>query len=184
MVDGIGPPLSSAPGRATAAPPRAPGPRGVPLLGSLLELRRDPLSFMTQVAREYGDVVRLRVGLVDAYLLSHPDYVKEVLVTQQHSFKKGLGLESAKSVLGEGLLTSHGDFQRRQRRLIQPAFHRQRIQAYGSNMVQCAEDRRDRWGAGQEIDLHEEMTALTMAIVAKTLFGSEVEASLARSARR
>jgi cytochrome P450 len=145
------------------------------LLGSLFELRRDPLSFMTRVAREYGDVVRLRVGLADAYLVSHPDYVKEVLVTQQHSFKKGLGLEWAKSLVGEGLLTSYGDVHRRQRRLIQPSFHRQRIQAYGKTMVHYAEHRRDRWRSGQEIDLHEEMTALTMAIVAEALFGALVE---------
>ena len=160
---------------ALAVPPRAPGPRGVPFLGSLFELRRDPLSFMTRVAREYGDVVHLRVGLANAYLVSHPDYVKEVLVTQQHSFKKGLGLEWAKTVLGEGLLTSYGAVHVRQRRLIQPAFHRQRIGAYGQTMVHYAQRRCDLWHAGQEIDLLEEMTALTMAIVAKTLFGVEVE---------
>ena len=155
--------------------PGAPGPRGVPLLGSLLDLRSDPLSFMTRVAREYGDVAHVRVGMVDAYLVSHPDYVKEVLVAQQHSFKKGLGLEWARPLVGEGLLTSYGDFHVRQRRLIQPAFHRQRIHAYGQTMVQYAERRREGWGAGEEIDRHEEMTAPTMAIVAKTLFGVEVE---------
>jgi cytochrome P450 len=144
-------------------------------VGSLLELRRDPLSFMTRVAREYGDVARVRIGLANAYLVSHPEYVKEVLVTQQHSFKKGLGLEWAKSLLGEGLLTTYGGFHRRQRRLMQPSFHRQRIQAYGEIMVHYAEQRRDHWQPGQEIGLHEEMSALTMAIVAKALFGVEVE---------
>ena len=162
---------------AVAAPAfgRPPGPRGAPFVGSLFEMRRDPLVFFTRIAREHGDVVRFRVGPADVYLVSHPDLVKEVLVTQQHRFMKGRGLQWAKHFLGEGLLTSEGEFHRRQRRLSQPAFHRQRIESYGTTMVDFAIRTRDRWVAGREMALDREMMALTMAIVGKTLFDADVE---------
>ena len=92
------------------AAPRPPGPRGAPLVGSIFEMRRDHLGFFTRLAREYGDVAHFRLGRDDAYLISHPDLIKEVLVTQQHRFMKGRGLQWAKHFLGEGLLTSEGEF--------------------------------------------------------------------------
>ena len=154
---------------------RPPGPRGAPFVGSLFEMRRDPLAFFTRIAREHGDVVRFRVGRADVHLVSHPDLIKEVLVTQQHRFMKGRGLQWAKHFLGEGLLTSEGDFHRRQRRLSQPAFHRHRIQSYAGTMVDLALRTRDRWVTGREVALDHEMMALTMAIVGKTLFDADVE---------
>jgi cytochrome P450 len=163
---------AATPASASAHPP---GPRGAPLVGSLLEMRRDILAFFTRLAREYGDLVRFRIGPNDAYLVSHPDLIKDVLVTHQHSFMKGRGLQWAKSFLGEGLLTSEGEFHRRQRRLSQPAFHRQRIQAYGQTMVEHTLRARERWSNGREIALDREMMALTMAIVGKTLFDADVE---------
>ena len=154
---------------------RAPGPKGAPFVGSLFEMRSDPLGFFARIAREYGDVVRFRVGPTDVHLVSHPDLIKEVLVTQQHRFMKGRGLQWAKHFLGEGLLTSEGDFHRRQRRLSQPAFHRHRIQSYATTMVDFALRTRDRWACGREVALDREMMALTMAIVGKTLFDADVE---------
>lgn len=151
-----------------------PGPRGAPLVGSLLEMRRDILAFFSRLQREYGDVVRFRIGPRDSYLVSHPDLIKDVLVTHQHSFMKGRGLQWAKHFLGEGLLTSEGEFHRRQRRLSQPAFHRQRIQAYGHTMVEHTLRVRERFVAGRELALDREMMALTMAIVGKTLFGADI----------
>jgi cytochrome P450 len=144
-------------------------------VGSLFAMRRDTLAFFTGLAREHGDVARFRIGPATAYLVSHPDYVKEVLVTQQHRFMKGRGLQWAKHFLGEGLLTSEGEFHRRQRRLSQPAFHRSRIQAYADTMVAHALRTRECFSPGQAVDLDREMMALTMAIVAKTLFDADVE---------
>jgi cytochrome P450 len=151
------------------------GPKGPPVLGQLLAFRRDPLEFLTRIAREYpGDVVRFRPGPRDVYLLKHPDLVKEVLVTRQHDFSKSRGLEWAKLFLGEGLLTSEGEFHTRQRRLAQPAFHRQRIGAYADGMVRRTVLARDRWSAGQPLDVDAEMMRLTLAVVSSTLFGTDV----------
>jgi len=154
------------------------GPKGPPVLGQLLAFRRDPLEFLTRIAREYpGDVVRFRPGPRDSYLVKHPDLVKDVLVTRQHDFSKSRGLEWAKLFLGEGLLTSEGEFHTRQRRLAQPAFHRQRIGAYADDMVRRTVDARDRWSGGQVLDVDGEMMRLTLAVVSSTLFGTDVAAS-------
>jgi cytochrome P450 len=148
------------------------------MLGQLLAFRRDPIVFLTRIAREYpGDVVRFRPGPRDSYLVKHPELIKDVLVTRQHEFSKSRGLEWAKLFLGEGLLTSEGDFHTRQRRLAQPAFHRQRIGGYGDDMVRRATAARDRWSAGQVLDVDGEMMRLTLAIASSTLFGTDVAAS-------
>ena len=145
------------------------------MLGQLLAFRRDPLEFLTRIAREYpGDVVRFRPGPRDSYLLKDPELIKDVLVTRQHDFRKSRGLEWAKLFLGEGLLTSEGDFHTRQRRLAQPAFHRQRIGAYADDMVRRTVAARDRWSAGQVLDVDGEMMRLTLGVVCSTLFGTDV----------
>src|SRR5687767_2394828 len=152
-----------------------PGPRRrVPALNAL-SLGRDPLAFLQALRDDYGDIARVPLGAETLYLFSHPDLVRDVLVTNHRNFHKGRGLERAKMLLGDGLLTSEGDFHRRQRRLSQPAFHRQRIAAYGATMASYAASRRDRWRAGTVIDAHTEMLALTLAIVGKTLFDADVE---------
>jgi cytochrome P450 len=153
-----------------------PGPPGAPLLGHLLAFRRDPLGFFQRAARDYpGDLVRFRQGPRDVYLVTSPELVKEVLVSRQHDFGKGRGLQWAKLFLGEGLLTSEGEFHTRQRRLAQPAFHRQRISAYAQDMVTRAVKARERWREGETLDLDVEMMRLTLAIASSTLFGADVE---------
>ena len=136
---------------------------------------RSPLTFLTELRDRYGDIARVPLGSETLYLFSHPDLVRDVLVTNHRNFHKGRGLERAKILLGEGLLTSEGDFHLRQRRLAQPAFHRQRVAAYGTTMATYAASRRDRWQSGATIDAHHEMMALTLAIVGKTLFDADVE---------
>ena len=141
----------------------------------MFSFSRDPLSLLTRLAREYGDVARFRAGPQSVYLLSHPDHVRDLLVTHHSRFRKGRALQRAKRLLGEGLLTSEGEFHRRQRRLAQPAFHRQRVNSYGETMVEYAEAAAARWRDRQELDISDEMMRLTLAVVGKTLFDADVE---------
>jgi cytochrome P450 len=154
---------------------QAPGPRASWPVGQLYQFRRDPLVFLARLAREYGDVARFKAGPQSIYLLNHPEHIRDVLVTNHSRFKKGRALQRAKRLLGEGLLTSEGEFWRRQRRLAQPAFHRQRIASYARVMVEYAEQAAARWRDGETIDAAGEMTRLTLAVVGKTLFDANVE---------
>jgi cytochrome P450 len=157
--------------RSSHAPP---GPKGHLLGDNLREYARDPLGFLSCCANRYGDVVRLRFMGQAFYLLSHPDLIEYVLVENNRNFTKTKILKRNGRLLGEGLLTSEGEFWRRQRRLAQPAFHRKRIAAYGEVMVDFAERSLEGWRDGQTVDVHEEMTRLTLEIVAKCLFGADV----------
>jgi cytochrome P450 len=109
------------------------------------------------------------------FLVNNPEYVREVLVTQQNNFTKSRALQRARVLLGEGLLTSEGEFHLRQRRLVQPAFHRPRLVGYSRVMTDYAVRTRDRWRAGESIDVASEMMRLTLAVVGKTLFSADVE---------
>ena len=137
---------------------------------------RDPIQFFTTLARTYGDVAYVAMGGERIYVLSDPADVKDVLVTNQRAFHKGRGLERSKRLLGQGLLTSEDDLHRRQRRLIQPAFHRDRIAAYADVMTAHADRVRRSWSDGQTVDAAQEMNRLTLGIVGKTLFDADVEA--------
>jgi cytochrome P450 len=150
------------------------GPRGLPLLGSLLAFRKDPLGFVARAAREHGDAMRFTMAGRTVVLIVDPELIKELLVTRQHDFVKGRGLEWAKRYLGEGLLTSEGELHTRQRRLAQPAFHARRLAGYARVMTEHALQRRERWRDGQTLDLHAELMALTLAIAGRTLFDADV----------
>jgi cytochrome P450 len=166
--------------RAPRAVRRPPGPRGVGGRLKVLGARRDPLGFLVGIWRRYGDIAFLKAGPFDAYLLSHPDAIRDVLVTHNARFMKGQGLQEMKRLLGEGLLTSEGEVHKRQRRLIQPMFHHKRIEGYGNVMVERTVRMRDSWQDGQVLDVHEQMMRLTLSIVAKTLFDSDLEDREAR----
>ncbi len=152
-----------------------PGPKGKLFSGNFTAFRRDSLTYLQKATREHGDVVYFRFGPQDVFFLNHPDYIKDVLVTHHQSFMKGRALQRAKRLLGEGLLTSETDFHRRQRRLAQPAFHRGRIASYGTVMTDYAARTSSRWGDGETLDMSHEMMRLTLAIVGKTLFDTDVE---------
>ena len=143
--------------------------------GHVGSFRKDPLGLFQALQRECGDVARFRLGPMKGYLLSHPDAVQNVLVTHHRQFQKGYALQRAKRLLGEGLLTSEGAFHTRQRRLAQPAFHRQRIAQYADVMVSDALRIGARWSDGEVLDIHQEMSRLTLSIVGRTLFNSDVE---------
>lgn len=154
---------------------RPPGPHSRWPGVNFLALRRDMLAFLQRAATEHGDIVYFKMGPQEVYFLNHPDYIKDVLVTHQQDFIKGRALQRSKRLLGEGLLTSEGSFHRRQRRLAQPAFHRQRIASYADAMTDYAERMADSWRDREQLDIAQEMMRLTLAIVGKTLFGAGVE---------
>lgn len=145
------------------------------MVGHLLDFRREPLKLLSDLSEQHGDVVRFKMGPRTIYLINNPEYIKDVLVTNNRNFVKSRGLEMAKKFLGEGLLTSEGEFHRRQRRLTQPAFHRERINAYAEVMVEYADKLSARWHDHETVNIHQEMLRLTLAIVGKTLFDADVE---------
>lgn len=152
-----------------------PGPKNVFPAINLFSLRRDRIGFLKRMADEYGEIAYFKLGPQPVFLINNPDYIRDVLVTHNKQFMKGEGLQRAKRLLGEGLLTSEGEFHLRQRRLAQPAFHRQRIAGYAATMVDYAARLRDGWHSGEEHDIAREMMRLTLAIAGKTLFDADVE---------
>jgi cytochrome P450 len=151
-----------------------PGPKGTWLGGHLGLYKSGRLNFFTRCAREYGDVVSLRFGYRRIFLVSHPDIIESIVLTNSRNFIKHFALRLNPLVLGKGLLTSESDFWLRQRRLIQPAFGRQRIAAYGGDMVAAARRVLDSWKPGEQRDILTEMMRLTLDIAARTLFGADV----------
>ena len=143
---------------------------------SFLKFRRDPLAFFTETHRTYGDIARFSFGPQQVYLVSHPDWIEDVLVNSAKKFSKGVALQRAKRLLGEGLLTSEGQAHLKQRRTIQPLFHRQQVQRFADAMVAHALRWRESIAPDATIDVTAEMAALTLAIVGETLFSSNVQA--------
>jgi len=151
-------------------------------------MRRDPLAFVTALAREYGDVVCLGMGgPIRAYLFHHPDGVKHILQDNNQNYVKGPIIGRVKVLFGEGLFTSEGDFWRRQRRLAQPAFHRERIAGFATTMVRRTAERLARWEPaierGEPIDVGAEMNALTLTIAGETLFGRDLSGEASDAGR-
>src|SRR5215510_9814809 len=133
-----------------------PGPKRMVPFSGLITYRRGPLPYFQNLAKQYGDISYFKIGPQEAFFLNHPDLIRDLLVTNNQNFMKGLVLQRAKRLLGEGLLTSEGDFHRRQRRLAQPAFHRARIASYAEVMTTYAVRMRERWRDGETLNISEE----------------------------
>ena len=164
--------------------PLPPGPKGNLLLGVMPEFNRDTLGFIRR-CQDYGDVVRTRFFYLPAYFLYNPDDIEYVLSTNSRNFIKSRSLRSNffRRLVGNGLVTSEGEFWRRQRRLAQPAFHRQRISAYGNVMVDYAQRIISSWRADEVRDIHRDMMCLTLEIVVQTLFNADVSGDADRIGR-
>jgi cytochrome P450 len=158
----------------TRSQSKPPGPKGKWIKGNLPEFAAGRLEAITRWSQTYGDVVSARLGPRPIWMLNHPDLVEDVLVTQNKSMNKHFALKMTGDTLGNGLLTSEGDFWRRQRRMAQPAFHKERIKAHAAVMVDYAERMMEGWSDGQARDAQNDMMTLTLEIVAKTLFDADV----------
>jgi cytochrome P450 len=153
-----------------------PGPEETPFLGSIRPFQANAPQFLTRLTREYGPLVQFKLFNMPVYLVSDPDYIREVLVTNHKLFPKSdMGLQVMRRFLGIGLLTSEGAYHRKQRKLAQPAFHMQRIAGYADIMTDYTERHLATWQDGDGRDISEEMMALTMYIVSKTLFDADMD---------
>ncbi len=147
--------------------------------GHFRSFRKNPTEFLTKIS-ELGDVTTFQIGNAQAFLVNHPDLIRDLLVTNHSKFFKGRALQRAKGLLGEGLLTSEKEFHLRQRRMIQPAFHRTRIAEYAKAMIEFSDQMSGEWKDGEIRDIDREMMRLTLNIVGKTLFNANVETDAAQ----
>lgn len=135
----------------------------------------DPIAFFQHLADTYGAIAHYRLGPENIIFINDPELIREVLITQHSNFVKERTQDRMKILVGEGLITSSGEYHLRQRRLAQPAFHRARIDAYANTMVKRAIRLRESWRDGEQRDVALEMMHLALSIVGKTLFDSDVE---------
>ena len=158
---------------------RPPGPRAWPLLGNAPAFARDPIGFARSCQETYGDIIQLNLFGVHGYLVLHPSDVEHVLVKKQKLYSKETrGVRKLQTVFGEGLLTSNGDFWRRQRRIAQPAFRKGTIASFAETMATCAIDMCEAWSDSYlqvpDFDLYDEMMKVTLRVVGETLLGQDV----------
>jgi cytochrome P450 len=155
-------------------PALPPGPRTLLQLREVFALKRDVIEFFSNSAATHGDLFCFRIGTQLIYVVNHPDLIQETLVTNQKSLQKTWILGNVTEGLGQGMLTSTGDFHRRQRKLIQPALHSQRVRGYSKTIIQLADRSANSFSEGDTVDMSETMRLLTLSVVAQTLFGSDI----------
>ncbi|MFC7154490.1 cytochrome P450 [Halomarina halobia] len=159
-----------------------PGPAGYPVVGNTYHYARDPLAFMDAVRRAYGDVARFTLGPVDAYMLSNPDDVERVLVTEEPTFRKAdFADEAVEALLGKGLLLSDGVFWEEQRHLAQPAFNMGRISGLVEMMTEKTAATLDGWTDGETVNLQLPIARLTVEIIVEAMFGAGIDERTVRT---
>ena len=153
-----------------------PGPPAFPIVGNVFQFRRDPLTFVTGVQRSFGRMATIHMGAAPVVLCFRPEHIRYFLVEQARNFTSGQFNQGLRHVLGDGLLTIDGDFHRQQRRLIQPAFHKKRVEGYAAIMLQHTQEMVDQeWKVGTRLDIAQSMRDLTLRIVAKSLFDVDLK---------
>ena len=156
------------------APPRV---KGLPLIGSLLPFMQDPLPLVRDLQAQYGDIFALNLGLTKAVIVTSPDYAQHILRDNSAAYRKsGPIWEAVRSMVGNGLVTSEGDFWRRQRRMIQPHFNRQRIEALSDLMIEAIADELEKWtgSINQPFNVEEAAKGITMSVIVRTMFGADI----------
>ncbi len=161
--------------------------RLIPVITDLLEYSdaaNNTIAYTKGMVDRYGDVCDVSFTGIRSFFIHEPEIIKEMLTTQSGKFKRTRLFRAFRKFLGDGLFTSDGDFHKQQRRLIKPAFYPQRVAEYASIMVQCAGDEMDTWVAGSTININLAMTNITLQVITKTLFGSQLAPELAERVNR
>jgi cytochrome P450 len=153
-----------------------PGPHSILPNKLFRQFMHDPIKTLTDIANTYGNICHFKFGRRHIYLLNNPYYVEGILIQDHKNFIKSRGLQVSKRLLGEGLVTSEGEYHDRQRRLIQPTFHPNRIKGYGDIMTSHAVRMQERWKDGSTLDIHKEMMHVTSEIISKAVLGSDIKA--------
>src|SRR5437660_2964876 len=151
-----------------------PGPHSILPNKLLREFMQDPIKTLMDIANSYGDICHFKFGKQHIYLLNNPHYIEEVLIRNYNNFIKSRGLQVSKRLLGEGLVTSEGEYHDRQRRIIQPAFHPTLIKKYGEIITNYTLNMCQIWQDGTILDIHKEMIHVTAAIISKAVLGSDI----------
>src|SRR5437867_7579716 len=151
-----------------------PGPSSILPSKLLRQFISDPIAMLMKIAYTYGDISHFKFGRQHVYLVNNPEQIENILIRDHKNFIKSRGLQVSKRLLGEGLVTSEGEYHEKQRRIIQPTFLPNRIKSYGQIMVEYAEHNSERWQDGMVVDAHREMMHITSAIIAKSVLGSDI----------
>ena len=151
-----------------------PGPRSVIPNKLLRNFIHEPIKTLMDTANTYGDIAHFKFGRQHVYLINNPHHIEDILIRNHKNFIKSKGLQVSKRLLGEGLVTSEGEYHDRQRRIIQPAFHPNLVKKYGDIMIAYAENMSEQWKDGITLDIHKEMIKVTSAIISKSVLGSDV----------
>jgi len=152
-----------------------PGPTYILPYRLIRKFLHEPLKLLIDISHTYGDIAHFKFGSQNVYFLNNPDYIEDVLVTNYRKFIKSRGLQVSKRLLGNGLVTSEGEYHDLQRHLIQPTFYPKRIKTYSDMMIKQANDMCNSWHDGAILDIHKEMTKLTLAIICKTVLGYDID---------
>jgi cytochrome P450 len=163
----------------TAVAPRTiTGPEGYPFIGVFPKLKKDALGFFKQTARDHGGIALLDFGRRQVFLVTDPDCIKHILQDNYRNYIRGSSVSTARLLLGNGLALNNGESWLRQRRLMQPAFHRQRLDQLSQRIVELTEETAVRWqqyaASGQAVDVNDEMMKLTLQIVVKSMFSEDI----------
>ncbi len=152
-----------------------PGPSSLLPTKILRQFIKDPLKTLTEIAKDYGEISYFKMGTQNVYLINNPDYIERILIYDHSNFKKGPRLQTAKRVLGEGLVTSEGEYHLSQRKLIQPVFHPKMIASYDNIMSEYAYNMCNNWNDGDILDIHDEMMKVTLRIICKSVMSYDIE---------
>ena len=160
---------------------KVPGPpKSHFIFGNLPDFQKNPPEYILKIVKEYGNISAINLAGFLCVIVNEPEIIKDIMMTNQKQFVKAHAFRILQKLLGQGLLTSEGEFHKRQKRLAQPAFFKTRIHSYAPSMVDYTNKLQQNWKEGETIDIHEEMTSVTLGIVAKTLFNAEVGTEEAR----